>query len=338
MNEKSGKKKTVLFVYTSFSSFVNNDFSCFESICQVRKYQFAPVKGIPRNAIEFIKQFFFLLFNGWKYDIFYCWFADYHSFLPVLFAKIFGKKSFVVIGGYDVSNLPEYNYGAFSQPFRAFFARVTIKFVDTCFPVAEALKEKILRINPGAKAETLATVFDSGKFCFQDFIRDKNVVTVSYTENHQRYMIKGLDRFRELAILLPEYEFTIIGITPVARSLFDPIPANLKLLPPEPYEQMNNIYQKASFYAQFSRSEGLPNALCEAMLSGSVPLGTNVGDIKLAIGNTGITLEEWQPEILAEFIRRNHNNPKLRDEARAQIINLYHKDTRKERFNKLINE
>ena len=338
MNDKAGKKKSVLFVYTSFSSFVNNDFTSLASICPVKKYCFAPVKGIPKNALEFIKQFFFLLFSGWKYDIYYCWFADYHSFLPVIFAKIFGKKSFVVIGGYDVSNLPEYHYGAFSNPFRAFFSGKTIKFADTCFPVAEALKEKILQINPGANAETLATNFDSEKFCFKDYSRGKSMVTVSFTENHQRYMIKGLDRFRELAVLLPDFEFTVIGITRIAEPLFDPKPGNLILLPPVPYDQICNIYQKSSFYAQLSRSEGLPNALCEAMLSGCIPIGTNVGDIKIAVGNSGITMDEWQPELLAEFVRLNHNNIELRNTARAQILNLYHKDTRTERFNKLIRE
>ncbi len=332
MNEVADKKKSVLFVYTSFSSFVNNDFTILDSAYLVRKYQFAPVRGVLKNAFEIFKQFFFLLFWGWKFDIYFCWFADYHSFLPVLFAKIFRKKSFVVIGGYDVSSLPEFNYGAFSNPFRAFFSGNTMKYVDTCFPVAEALKEKILLINPKAEVETLATSFDAEKFCFSDCSRSKSIVTVSYTENHQRYMIKGLDRFRELAFHLPDFEFTVIGITNTARTWFEPIPSNLKLLPPEPYDQMPVIYRKSSFYTQFSRSEGLPNALCEAMLSGCIPVGTNVGDIKIAIGNTGMTIDDWQPEIIAKFIRLNHNNPGLREGARERIKNRYNKDARKERL------
>jgi glycosyltransferase involved in cell wall biosynthesis len=332
MNEETGKKKSVLFVYTSFSSFVNNDFIILDSAHLVRKYQFAPVRGILKNSFEIIRQLFFLLFWGWKFDIYYCWFADYHSLLPVLFAKLFRKKSFVVIGGYDVSNLPEFSYGAFSNPFRAFFSRNTLKYVDTCFPVAEALKEKILQINPRAKAETLATSFDSEKFCITDNSRQKRIVTVSYTENQQRYMIKGLDRFRELAGHLPDFEFIVIGITGTARVLFEPLPSNLKLLPPEPYDQMPGTYQQSSFYAQLSRSEGLPNALCEAMLSGCIPVGTNVGDIKIAIGNTGMTIDDWQPEKVAEFVRQNHNNPDLREGARKQIQNLYNIDARKERL------
>lgn len=332
MSKETGKKKSVLFVYTSFSSFVMNDFAILDSAYSVRKYQFAPVKGWLKNALELFKQFFFLLFRGWKFDIFYCWFADYHSLLPVVFAKIFRKKSFVVVGGYDVSSLPEYNYGAFSNPFRAFFSGNTLKFVGTCLPVAVSLKEKILQINPNARAETLATTFDDDKFCFDGSHRSKIIVTVSYTENKQRYMIKGLDRFRELALYLPEFEFWAIGITNAARVMFDPIPPNLKLLPPEPYEKMPVIYQQSSFYAQLSRSEGLPNALCEAMLSGCIPVVTNAGDNKIAIGNSGISLDEWQPGIAAEFIRRNHDDPGLRESAREQVKNHFNKDTRKERL------
>ena len=106
MNKKRIKRKSILFVYTGFSTFVKNDFHILSSAHTVEKYQFAPVKGISKNAWQMFKQLFFLLIHGWKYDVFYCWFADYHSFLPVLFAKIFGKKAFVVIGGYDVFPTP----------------------------------------------------------------------------------------------------------------------------------------------------------------------------------------------------------------------------------------
>jgi len=331
------EKRSILFVYVNYSSFVKADFEIFSSFADVTKYQFKPGKGMVRTALELMKQFLFLLFHIYRYDSVFIWFGDYHSLLPVFFARLFHKKSSVVIGGYDVSTLSEYQYGSFSHPIRSFFTRNTFRYVGRCYPVAEALRKKLLLINPNAKAETLATSVDPNLFNFSEYKRKKRVITVSGTENQQRIMVKGLDRFRELAIHLPEYEFFIIGASEQVKTLFEPMPSNLKLLPPQPFEQMTQYYQSSSFYAQLSRSEGLPNALCEAMLCGCIPVGTDVGDIRVTIGNTGITLDDWDPETAAKYISNNSENDLLRDQARTRIITLYDPQKRIERFREWAN-
>jgi len=330
------QKQSILFVYVNYSSFVKADFEILSTFANVTKYQFKPEKGIFKTGIELLKELIFLIFRGFKFDSVFIWFGDYHSLLPVLFAKIFRKKSFVVIGGYDVSTLSEYKYGSFSNPIRAFFTRNTFKFVDICFPVAEALRKKLLVINPKATAETIATSVDTEKFSFSEYERSKSIITVSGTDNHQRLMVKGLDRFRELAICLPEFEFYIIGASYGVRAYFEPLPANLNLLPAQQFDQLTQYYVNASFYAQLSRSEGLPNALCEAMLCGCIPVGTNVGDIRVTIGNAGLTIDDWKTEALVDFIRMNHNNIQLRDRARERIITLYNPEKRMERFRQLM--
>jgi len=140
--QKSMQKQSILFVYVNYSSFVKADFEILSSFANVTKYQFKPGKGIFKTGIELLKEFVYLIFNISKFDSVFIWFGDYHSLLPVLFAKIFRKKSFIVIGGYDVSTLSEYGYGSFSHPIRSFFTRNTFKFVNICFPVAEALRQK----------------------------------------------------------------------------------------------------------------------------------------------------------------------------------------------------
>ena len=286
--------------------------------------------------MEVMKELFFLVLHIRKYDAVYVWFGDYHSLLPVIFAKWFRKKSFVVIGGYDVSTLSEYNYGAFNKPIRSFFTKNTFKNADLCLPVAEALRDKLRMICPLAKAETLSTGVDSDQFNFTGYLRAKRIITVSGTDNQQRLMIKGLDRFRALAEQLPEFECIIIGASEGVKPYFEPLPSNLMLLPPQPFEQISQYYQNASFYAQLSRSEGLPNALCEAMMCGCIPVGTDVGDIRVTIGDTGITLTEWNPEQAIDFIRNNHNNNALRDNAHERIITLYDPARRITRLGQLL--
>ncbi len=149
-------------------------------------------------------------------------------------------------------------------------------------------------------------------------------------------MIKGLDRFRQLAAEMPDFEFTIIGIKESFQDFFEPIPTNLKLIPFVPYKELPVQYNKFSFYAQFSRSEGLPNSLCEAMLCGCIPLGTDVGDIKITIEGIGFVVKEWETNSAAEFIRNNHNDNALRQRSRERIIEKYDPVIRRKRLGNLI--
>ena len=313
-------KKKILFIYTNYSTFVKTDFEILSSEHEVTKYQFKPVRGILKTAIQLIKQKIFLLINIWKFDAVFVWFADYHSFLPILFAKLLRKKSFVVIGGYDVANIPELKYGSLSSPLRKKLTLLSIRNASLCIPVVENLEKKLKEIAPKAKAKTIYTgyQFDLKANSDLNYEREKLVLTVSITNNRQRFLIKGLDRFRELAEKLPEFQFCAIGVLEEAESLFDPLPKNLVLLPPLKQDELTGYYLKASFYAQFSRSEGLPNALCEAMLYGCIPLGIDVGGIPTAIENKGLVMSGWYVESATEFIQKNHN--KLDREVFKELI------------------
>ena len=44
-------------------------------------------------------------------DLVFCYFASRHSFLPTVFAKLLGKRTIVVTGGYDTANMPDIGYG-----------------------------------------------------------------------------------------------------------------------------------------------------------------------------------------------------------------------------------
>ena len=78
MNGKNEMKKKILFIYTNYSTFVRTDFDILASEHEVIKYQYKPVKGLPKTAVQFLKQLFYLVFNIWKFDVVFIWFADYH--------------------------------------------------------------------------------------------------------------------------------------------------------------------------------------------------------------------------------------------------------------------
>ena len=309
-------KSKILFVYSPWTTFTKTDYDILAAKYDVVKYQFKPRKGLIKVAIQFLKQLFFLIFNIWRFDILYIWFGDYHSFLPVLFAKVLKKKSFVVIGGYDVANLPEINYGSLSRPLRKKMTLFSFRYATLCLPVVEGLEEKLKQVCPKAKSQTIHTgyQFQLNENLNFNTPREKVILTVSITDNYQRYMVKGLDRFKELAEKLPDYKFIIVGVKEAAKNLFEPIPENLILCPPLEQEELIKYYKQASFYAQFSRSEGLPNALCEAMLYGCVPMGMDIGGISAAINPYGLLIKSWNPKEIIAYLKTP-----LRKDDRALI-------------------
>lgn len=303
-------KKRILLVHTNYSSFVKTDYQILSSAFIVDRFQFEATNKFFKIILQLLKQFFFLLTKINKYDIIWIWFGDYHSLLPVLFAKIFRKQSYVVIGGYDVISLPEIRYGSLFKPTRRFATIKSFKHATLCLPVVEKLEEQLKRICPQAKSLTIHTGYQFGLNDIEEIYqeRKKTILTVSITEGHQRIIVKGLDRFRELAIQMPEYQFIIVGVTENAKKHLTPIPPNLKMYPPLPQNELKEFYLKSSFYAQFSRTEGLPNSLCEAMLYGCIPIGLNVGGIKTAIKKYGLVLNDWSVEDFVKYIRTNHNS------------------------------
>ena len=58
---------------------------------------------------------------------------------------------------------------------------------------------------------------------------------------------------------------------------------NVSLLPALDRKDLVTHYNTTSIYAQLSRSEGLPNVLCEAMLCGCIPVGSPVFGIPKAV-------------------------------------------------------
>jgi len=331
-------KKKILLVYTNYSSFVRQDHELLSEENEVSNYHFTQNKNLFGLVWQLIKQFLFLLFLGWKYDVIFIWFADYHSLLPVCFAKISGTKSIIVVGGYDVNYLPGFNYGSFNNPVRKFFTKQSFRQVTYALPVAKALENKLLYISPKTAAITIPTIQNENKFSITNTNREKLILTIATVSSYQTFMIKGLDRFAELARLLPDYQFMIIGIMENAKKFFDPIPDNLILHPPVEHEALQAYLNRSSFYLQLSRSEGLPNALCEAMLCGCIPAGMNVGDVKTAIDQFGLTMDEWNPELLSDFIRNNQADSLKSIQIRNHIISKYNPSIRKEKLNEILKQ
>ena len=334
MSEKKIDKKSILFVYTSLSSFVQTDFEILSAEYNVQKYHYLPVKGVLQNGWQILRQFFFLLFYGWKFDLMYCWFADYHSFFPVLFAKIFGKKSLVVIGGYDVCRIRKLNYGAFCSGFRGWFCANSMKWTDWMLPVSRYVDRKAAAIAPRTNRRMIYNCVSLEPEAACPSVKTDTILTVGLINNDRTFYLKGIDTFFETARLLPAFTFQVVGINRVklAHKLGD-LPSNVTLFEKVNHAELVEFYKNAKVYCQLSRSESFGLSILEAMTFGEFPMVTREGGMPEVVGNCG-TVVERDPRAIADLIEQRILRDEIPDESaiRLHIEELF---TRKKRADSL---
>ena len=100
--------------------------------------------------------------------------------------------------------------------------------------------------------------------------------------------------------------------------------------------ELREYFSESQYYIQASRIEGLPNALCEAMLCECIPIGNAVFGIPKAIGNTGLIFDGIEDiDQIKHFLKaKNDNSGK---DARKRIVSLFSEEKRITEFKKIVN-
>lgn len=237
-------------------------------------------------------------------DVSFCWLGSVYTFFMTLGARLAGKRSIVMLGGVDVAREPEMNYGLWLTPWKARLLRSALHRADRIFVVDPSMIAQ-LEASSGEewkRIEWVPTGYDID-YWTPRFPKIKRVLTVAGCNAGKRPEVKGLDILIAAARQLPEISFRVIGPAPdVLPELQSLAPPNMEITPPVPHTQLLEEYREAQVYCQPSRREGLPNALCEAMLCGCVPVGTRVNGIPTAIGDAGFVIPPEDVDALRNAI------------------------------------
>jgi len=276
-----------------------------------------------------------------KSDITYCWFAGAPAACAVFFSKVFGKKSIVMVGGWDASFFPEINYGAFLK----FKDRVPVKFVyryvDKILVVAPFLKDDIIKYAKikGDGIDFVPTGFDPDYWMPLEK-KENIVITVAGAKTLLNVKVKGLETFVRAAAYLPGIQFFAINVRDEAKEQLEKISSNNVIFTGFLSDsEMLKYYQRAKVYCQLSYREGLPTALCEAMLCECIPVGSKAAGVITAIGDTGFYAEYGDEKGTADMIRKALDSKNaLGKKARERIINSFPEKKRTETLIKLLLE
>jgi len=288
-------KSKALFVYTRLSTFVKSDLDILSESFSVKTLQTDNTTQV-RQLFSLIRQFSYLLFNIWRFDIVYIWFADYHSFLPVFFAKLAHKRSFLVIGGYDVCRIRKVKYGSFINPVRGYMARFSMSNATRCICVSNHI-QRIVGFITG-KARTIV-IYNCVSIKDAEYETTdttglhiptprEGVLSVSIAESTQSIYVKGVDRIVNLAKELIDINITLVGVNKEKlESICGAIPANLTVIPRVSHEELTEYFYNNKAYCQLSRSESFSVALAEAMYCNCIPVVANTGGMPEVVGLLG---------------------------------------------------
>jgi glycosyltransferase involved in cell wall biosynthesis len=272
-------------------------------------------------------------------DVSFSWFAEKHAEAAVKISRMLGKPSVVVVGGYEVACIPEVGYGSQLDPKKAKMVRYVLSRATKVLPVDGSLTEsavKQLSIDP-ANFEVLPTCYEP---VGSDMTgpKERIALTVGLMDK-VRIRVKGLDVFVKTASLLPDVRFIFVGgaVDSSVEALRGEAPPNVEFVGFLPRDQLAQYYRRAKVYCQLSMSEGLPNALCEAMLHECVPVGTKVGGVPTAMGETGFYVPVGDAQAAAEAVKKALESG-TGQKARERIEGLFPKHKREKRLTEIIEE
>ncbi|UCD10482.1 MAG: glycosyltransferase family 4 protein [Nitrospinaceae bacterium] len=311
-------RKKVLVLSSTHSTFIRQDEQLLKQYFEIHTFHLEPALSRLHALRNQVKMALWLARNINNCDALFVTFADVHAFIMALFSRTFGKKLFVVVGGFDATWIPEIGYGTYHKKRSRFFTRFTFRTAAHILPVCASLKkfgeevrgpyhvtQGVLTLYPEIP-ENKITVVPNGyktKF-FVPSSSPKNSATVLLVASARTpvsYIVKGIDLFIQLARECPHWSFVLAGTRPSSETT---LPSNFKALPFLRHEDLLKEFQRAKVLLSLSATEGMANVLSEGMLCECVPVGFPVGGTPEVIADTGILLENRDMETIIAGIEK----------------------------------
>jgi len=133
------RRSRILILRTTSAPVARNDEECLRGLYDdviVFRVRQSPKWALLWNAVHMAV---WLLYYIWRADGVFFRFADYHALLPTVFARVFRRKVWIVLGGYDAHWFPEYCYGVYHTRLRRWCVQFAIRNATAVLPVDKSL-------------------------------------------------------------------------------------------------------------------------------------------------------------------------------------------------------
>lgn len=312
----------ILFLQPTESSFMHIDYGILQS-----RFPTDRIILHQHSKFRYLLNLLKLLFSVSslrKYEVMVTWFGDYHSAILAWICRLIKKKLILFIGGYDAVYYPREQIGVYCRTIRSIFTRYAVTHCSLVIANHESLIEYINTYIDGSEKKSglkniirhfnipykiIYNGIDPAKALATEFRKEARLVlTVGSTPTWIDIYNKGYDLLIQVARLLPDFHFIFVN---VADKWLDKMEqefhfkelTNIEILPFVPQDKLLELFSRAQIYAQPSLSEGMPNALAEAMLFECIPVGSNVAGIPTVIDKYGVVIRRRKAEDLAAALK-----------------------------------
>lgn len=307
------EKTKLMYIHVGLSSFVKKDIKILSETYELAIFHF-DLSNKKQLPLTFFKQFLFITKNFRSSRAIITQFGGYQSYLPSIFNRLFGKKSIIIMGGTDAVSFPSIQYGCFYKKYLKYFTRKSLEFSSLLLPVSNNLIEcdytyqkndfdkqgyKFHAPKVKTSVKTIFNGYDSNKWTFNPKKESGSFLTIA-ADLGSRFgkKLKGIDLIISVAPEFPNCKFYIVG----GDKLEEELPVNVIPVGNMTHTELPTFISDKQFYLQLSMSEGFPNALCEAMLCGAIPIVSDVGAMPEIVGKEGFILKEKNLEYLKTLI------------------------------------
>jgi glycosyltransferase involved in cell wall biosynthesis len=287
----------ILFVHNALTEFVRLDLE------ELRKHFVVTERFESSRAINLLD----LWWQVKEHDLVFGWFSSWHTFLPMEFAKTLGKPSVLVVGGYDVANMPEIGYGHQRGGLKKGISSRALRVATKVITISNYSRAEIARnlgLTNGRAQSIYLGVPD--KFGYLPSSPRGRVVLTVGNVNRSNLTRKGHEAFVRAAAFLPGVKFVLAGAWQDSaidnlRRIATP---NVEFTGHISSEVLLDYYRSASVYVQPSLHEGFGLSVAEAMLAGCIPVTTRAGALPEVVGDHGLFVETTEPREIADAIKR----------------------------------
>jgi glycosyltransferase involved in cell wall biosynthesis len=260
-------------------------------------------------------------------DVIYVWFADVPAFVCLLCARLFKKKLIVVIGGYEVCNMPEINYGLQKEDnLRSKISRYVMKHADCCIVPSSSYALRTAGWKEYVSLDKLFVIPTCIKIKYPDEIYKENSIVMVGSATSRDYLLKGIPMYNEIAGKVGAHCYLIGDYDEDIKSKY----SRIIYLGRKNHDDVIKIMSQSKIYCQLSYTESFGVSILEAMSVGCIPVVTNVdnlGDIvytgsvvSLCTNNIDVMIEQ----INRTFLPLNYSiySDTLINDARTDILEI----------------
>jgi glycosyltransferase involved in cell wall biosynthesis len=335
----------LLYCFPRRSTFIERDLQALRPYYDLHTFEL--VRGPAWNLpLRLLAQLTWLVRNrAWRHDT-VCHFSGYHALLPSLLSR----RCFIILAGSDCASIPDIGYGDHARRLMGWASRTAAIHATHLLPVHRSLIEReqgyaemvprrqgIKAFAPGCNTPwtELPYGFDATFWTPGDEERrDEQLflcVAGPAEPGNRVHALKGVDLLLDVARRVPEARFAVVGLAD--PHAYPDHPPNISFTGRLGADALRERYRAAGQYVQWSLSEGMPNALCEAMLCGCIPLVSDITSMPAIVEDSGLVLAHRDADAAAALCRVAMGLPpaerqRRRKAARARITENYGQERR----------